>query len=86
MKLSLYKGLDDQGKADVKSAFLSGLPFRKQLVTVLYDKIEVKRKKMAKESLHDEGGDWALKMADAMGYERSMREFIDLLSEKSENK
>ncbi len=84
MKQSLYKGLDEQGKVDVKSAFLSCLPFRKQLIKVLNDKIEVKRKKMVKESLHEVEGSWALKMADSMGYERAQREFIELLSEKSE--
>ena len=82
MKQSLYKGLDAQGKADVKSAFLSCLPFRKQLTKVLIDKIEVKRRKMVRENILAEEGSWALKMADSMGYERAQREFIELLTEK----
>lgn len=83
MKQSLYKGLDAQGEADVRSAFLSSLPLRKQLIKVLSDKIDVERKRMCKKDLHAENGDWGLKMADSMGYERAQREFIALLSEKS---
>ena len=84
MKASLYKGLDEQGKVDVRSAFLSALPLRKQLIKIFNDKIEVKRKKMVKESEFDKVGRWDLKMADSMGYERAMRDFISLLEEKVE--
>ena len=83
MKTSLSNGLDKEGKVDVRSAFLSCLPFRKQVVKVLKGKIEAKRKKLCKESLHDEEGNWALKMADSMGYERAQREFIQLMEEKT---
>lgn len=78
MKTSLSKGLDAEGKRDVEAAFIAALPFRKQLVSVLEHKIEEKRKKMTKESTYEEPGDWSLKMADQMGYERALREVISL--------
>ena len=85
MKISLTKGLDEQGAVDVRAAFLSSLPMRKQLISILYDRIESARKNNCKKESYKDIGDWGLKMADSMGYERSQRELIALLEEKIEN-
>lgn len=83
MKLSLTKGLDEEGASDVKAAFVAGLVFRKAAIRVVEAKIEAKRKKLCSEGIHNEQGDFGLKAADNMGYERAQREFIELLSEKT---
>jgi hypothetical protein len=52
MKQSLYKGVDEEKAAEVKAAFLQSLPFRKQLIRVLEDKIEESRKRMTKKDTY----------------------------------
>ena len=83
MKVSLTKGLDKEAAQDVRATFLSSLPFRKACIKNINSKIEAKRKRICSEGIHNEQGDFALKAADNMGYERAQREFIELLSEKT---
>lgn len=83
MKVSLLKGLDAQGKTDVKVSFKQALVYRKALVRNLWHKISEQRNKSSGEKFLLEG-DFAVKMAWAMGYEKAQREFISLLEETGE--
>ena len=75
MKQSLFKGLDEQGKMDLKGSFLSALLFRKAIIRTLKIKINEQRKKNSSEKFILEG-DFAQKMAWNMGYEKAQEEFI----------
>ncbi len=83
MKISLTKGLDKEAAQDVRAAFLSSHPLRKQLTKLLEERIDKARKNNSRKDCYDEPGDWSLKMADSIGYERSQRELIALLNEKN---
>lgn len=80
MKTSLTQGMDTEAAQDVRAAFLSCLPFRKQLTKMLNNRISVTRKDMANAKKFSDA-DWALQMAHSMGYEQAQYEFIALLNE-----
>lgn len=80
MKVSLFKGLDEQGTMDLKGSFLSALLFRKAIVKVLTNKINDQRIKSRKEKFILEGN-YAQKMAWAMGYEQAQEEFIAFMKD-----
>lgn len=83
MKVSLCKGLDKQGEIDVKVSFKQGLVFRKALVRNLLHKISEQRKKTRSEKFILEG-DFAIRMAWNMGYEKAQEEFIALMQSDDE--
>ena len=78
--------MDKEGARDVRASYIQALVFRKRAIEVTNKKIETLRKASCKKDLHNEQGDWALRMADSMGYERALRDFIIMLDDKSENK
>lgn len=81
MSSSLLSGLNSDQEVDIKMSYKQALVFRKAMVKHLTHKIDIKRKKSCSEDFHKDG-DFALKMADTMGYERAQREFINTLTEK----
>lgn len=55
---------------------------RSRLSALLSEKVEAKRTKKTSESEYDSPS-WALKQADAVGYERALNEVISLLRDES---
>ena len=78
MKVVWTKGLVDKEKEEMKSLFLSNAFFRKRAQKILQDKIVLIRQKNTVESSY-ESPNWALKQADAVGYERALQEIISIL-------
>ena len=83
MKVSLLKGLDKQGKTDLAVSFKQALVYRRALIRNLTHKINEQRNKSSSEKFILEG-DFAVKMAWAMGYEKAQRESIALMESQDE--
>lgn len=79
MKTSWVKGLNEQEKGEIKTIFLSNARFRERAKFLLQEKIDTSRQKNTSEAAYD-NPNWALKQADAVGYERAMQEIISLFS------
>lgn len=80
MKTSWTNGKDTQDKQDIRQSFVAALVMRKRLLEILEEKI----RSSWKASISKDGyecANWALKQADARGYERAMREVQQLISE-----
>ena len=82
MKVSLSKGLDEQGQLDLKGSFTASLLFRQAVIRNIRDKINSTRKESNKMKFILEG-DFGQKMAYTMGYEKAQEDFIALMEEKS---
>jgi hypothetical protein len=78
MKTAWTKGLVEAEKEEMKSLFLANASFRKRQQLLLRDKIDAIRQKNTVESSYD-SPNWALKQADAVGYERALQEIISIL-------
>lgn len=78
LKTSLTKGLDNDHKEEVEQSYKACSVYRKQVIRLLNEKIDAKRKESCKSSEYDSPS-WAFKQADAVGFERAMRELILLL-------
>lgn len=79
MKLAWTKGLSADAKKEMQSSFNSSSLTRLRLTLLLKEKIESMRKKNTLEDAY-ENPNWALKQADAVGYERALNEIISLIS------
>lgn len=79
MKTVWVKGLNEQEKEEMRASFVSSANVRKRLTELLEDKIETKRKANVSEERYESPG-WAYLQADAVGYERAMREIISIIS------
>lgn len=79
MKTSWTKGMNEQEKGEIKSLFLSNSRLRERAILLMQEKIEVSNKKNTSEGAYD-NPNWALKQADAVGYERALQEIISLFS------
>lgn len=79
MKLGWLNGIKDADrKTEIRQSFASGLVMRKRLLEIL----EKKMKESWNSSISEDGYEspnWALKQADARGYERAMREIMSLI-------
>lgn len=79
MKSNWITGITDtQRKQDIRASFTASLVMRKRLNELL----EKKMRESWSSSVSKEGYDspnWALKQADARGYERAMREILSLI-------
>lgn len=79
MKLGWLNGIKDADrKTEIRQSFMASIVMRKRLLEIL----EKKMKESWASSLSEEGYEspnWALKQADARGYERAMREITSLI-------
>lgn len=78
MKTVWSKGLDDQGKKDIKVSFDKGAFLRERLSNILKEKSD----DADKDGRSKEGYDcpnWAYKQADMQGYKRALSEILSLL-------
>lgn len=78
MKITWTKGLKEKEREEMKSLFAANALFRKRAQELLLEKIVSIRQKNVVETSYD-SPNWALKQADAVGYERAMQEVISLL-------
>lgn len=81
MKQSLTSGLNKDAKTDLEGTFVAALLLRKRLVVVLSKKIEDVRAASVKKDKYD-CPNWAYGQADNVGYERAMRELIEMMEIK----
>ncbi len=79
MKTIWTKGLNEQEKEEMRTSFIASANVRKRLSQLVEEKIETKRKGSVSEERYDSPG-WAYLQADAVGYERAMREIISIIS------
>ncbi len=80
MKKSWFDGLTDDQIKEVRGDFKSSLVVRNRLRVLIEKKIE-----SARDASLTKGGyevaNWAFKQADGIGYERALKEVIDLITE-----
>jgi hypothetical protein len=81
MKLSLTKNLEKAEATEIEGQFIAALHLRKLIVSHLQEKIENRRATSCKEGKYDSPG-WSYQQADNIGYERALRDVINLLTEK----
>ena len=79
LKTTWYRGLSEQEKEEIILSFNASGRLRSRLIKILEEKIETIRKERVGEKGY-EAPSWALKQADAVGYERNCREIISLLT------
>jgi len=80
MKVRWTHGLDEQNASDIRQFYKESGVLRRRLAKMLYDIIEEKRRGQVLESLYD-SPNWAYLQADRAGYERALRDVIDLITE-----
>lgn len=78
MKSSWLKGLDKDAEKEMRMAFTSSLILRQRLARILLEKEELARNNNRK-SENYECPNWAYKQADLLGYERALREILNLI-------
>lgn len=80
MKTVLTSGIKDEDqKKAIAAQFNASALLRGQVSKILNAKIESSWKGSMKESSY-ENPNWALKQADARGYERAMQEILNILN------
>jgi hypothetical protein len=79
MKTVWTKGLTGQEKEEMTNSFVSSAHARSRLSFIIEEKIEAKRKANVSEERYESPG-WAYQQADAVGYERAMREILSIIS------
>lgn len=80
MKIRWTLGLDEQNTKDIKQLYKEASRIRGRLNQMLVDIIDEKRKGATLESLYDSPS-WSYIQADRNGYERAIRDIIDLIGE-----
>lgn len=78
MKTVWSKGLDTQGKADIKTSFEKGAFLRERLSILLNEKSNDAEKDGRSKDGYD-SPNWAYKQADMQGYKRALAEISSLL-------
>lgn len=77
MKTSWTKGLGEDASNEIKREFLSNAHFRERARLLISEKATAHQKKVLLEAEY-ENPNWALKQADAVGYNRALQEIISL--------
>lgn len=78
MKTSLSKGLNDKDREELELNFAHSSLVRKTVAKVLLEKIDTNNKVTRTKDAYGISN-WAFLQADAVGYERALREVISLL-------
>lgn len=82
MKTAWSSGIKDADrKKEIKQAFLAAIVMRKRLIEMLQKKQDSSIKGSRSEDAY-ESPNWALKQADARGYERALQEVMSLLDQE----
>jgi ABC-type microcin C transport system permease subunit YejB len=80
MKDSWTRGLDPEVIKDITSNYLSSKLMRKRLIALLELKSKTNLGEM-RNKISYESPSWAYLQADRMGYERALRDIIDLIED-----
>lgn len=80
MKNSWTQGIDSERAIDVKQNFKESTVLRKRFFEVVTEMIESNRKSQVSKALY-ESPNWPYLQADKAGYERALRDMVDLFSE-----
>ena len=78
MKTALTKGLVGEARLEMEREFNASSLLRKRLTALLLEKVSTKRTQRISEEEYASPS-WAFKQADAVGYERALREVLSLL-------
>lgn len=81
MKQVWTQGLEDQLSKDVTQNYKESAVMRRRLRTILDGKIDDLHASACSKSLYD-SPNWQFHQADKMGYERALRELIELIFDK----
>lgn len=81
MKISWTKGLDKQKASDIRQKFKESSLILARLKVMLAKSIEEKRSASTLETNY-ESPNWAYIQADRVGYERALRDVMELLTDK----
>ena len=83
MKTRWFQGTKDkQYNDEIRGSFKAALVMRKRLIQMLLRKQEESIRVCRSEDAYD-NPNWALKQADARGYERALSEIISLLEDET---
>lgn len=80
MKTRWFRGLPSEATKDIKQSFKASTLLRARLHSMLLDIIEERRKGQVQEALYD-NPNWSYLQADRTGYERAVRDIIELIQE-----
>lgn len=80
MKTSWTAGVDKERSIDIRQNFKESTVLRKRFFELIFEMIESNRKTQVSKSLYD-NPNWPYLQADKAGYERALRDMIDLFSE-----
>lgn len=80
MKSSWIAGLTKDQEKELRADYISAFGMRKRLVELLNKKIDVKRESVLSIDQYASPS-WSMLQADAIGYERAMKEIILLISD-----
>jgi hypothetical protein len=80
MKISWTQGVDKERAIDIKQNFKESTVLRKRFFELMVELIDSNRKNQVSKVLYDNPS-WPYLQADRAGYERALRDMIDLFSE-----
>ena len=80
MKTVWTAGMDADASTEITSDFKSAQTLRKRLDEILTNKINACREECLSKTKY-ESPSWAYTQADAVGYERALKEVISIISE-----
>lgn len=78
MKTAWIKGLTNEEKEEMKLLFSSNARLRNKIIELVEEKANSAQKANTLKDAYD-SPNWALKQADAVGYQRACEEIISLL-------
>jgi hypothetical protein len=80
MKTSWLQGVEKERAVDIRQNFKESLVLRKRFFELVYEMIESSRKFQTSKDLYDSPS-WAYLQADRVGYERALRDILDLFKD-----
>lgn len=80
MKTLWLRGIDGEKAIDIRQNFKESLVLRKRFFEIIYEMIEEGRKAQASKDLY-ESPTWAYQQADKMGYERALRDILEIFKD-----
>lgn len=78
MKTSILEQVEEAYKDEVKLEFRHSKNLREAIIKVLESKMDANRRSQISKANYDSPS-WALTQADAIGYQRAMKELTELL-------
>lgn len=78
MKTSWTKGLEKDAQQEMRQHFVASLQVRKRLTEILKEKMENTNNNQLLTDNYD-SPNWAFKQADNVGYNRALKEILNLL-------